>query len=404
MTNSSKNACPDRQTTTNHVNSATMKKSKVATHAPKIIDLFAGAGGLSLGAARAGFQVCAAVELDRFALETHTNNFPNCQHIDESVASLTGEKLLDRAGLKAGELDGLIGGPPCQGFSSMGRRSIEDARNTLFGHFFRLIAETKPAFFVAENVPGILDERYDEIREEAFAQLPENYLMLPPIEARANLYGAPTTRTRFFFFGYDPSRFQVDLKEEDFSPAQDTSFVRVKHALAGLPSTIYPTWITEESGWRKVGVLDSTDPFYHRTMNAIPNGIGNPLLIERYKEKELVSGCMGTRHSEEVIERFKKLAYGKADPVSKSTKLDPNGFCPTLRAGTGSDKGSYQAVRPVHYSVPRVITPREAARLQGFPDWFVFHRTKWHSFRQIGNSVSPIVSERILRTVYESLK
>ncbi|MFX7922723.1 DNA cytosine methyltransferase, partial [Acinetobacter baumannii] len=70
-------------------------------------------------------------------------------------------------------------------------------------------------------------------------------------------------------------------------------------------------------------------------------------------------------------------------------KLDKLGFCPTLRAGTGPERGSYQAVRPIHPTSPRVITPREASRLQGFPDWFQFHPTKWHSFRQIGNSVSP---------------
>jgi DNA (cytosine-5)-methyltransferase 1 len=87
----------------------------------------------------------------------------------------------------------------------------------------------------------------------------------------------------------------------------------------------------------------------------------------------------------------------------KAKKLSPTGFCPTLRAGTGSDKGSYQAVRPIHYATNRVITPREAARLQGFPDWFVFHRTKWHSFRQIGNSVSPLLAEQLLKVIFDKL-
>jgi len=80
-----------------------------------------------------------------------------------------------------------------------------------------------------------------------------------------------------------------------------------------------------------------------------------------------------------------------------------NGFCPTLRAGTGPEKGSYQAVRPLHPTENRVITPREAARLQGFPDWFQFSPTKWHSFRQIGNSVSPILSERIFAVIRKAL-
>ncbi|MCL0160516.1 DNA cytosine methyltransferase, partial [Klebsiella pneumoniae] len=88
------------------------------------------------------------------------------------------------------------------------------------------------------------------------------------------------------------------------------------------------------------------------------------------------------------------------DKISRSQRLDPNGFCPTLRAGTGSDKGSYQAVRPIHPTQARVIAPREAARFHGFPVWFRFHPTKWHRFRQIGNSVSPLVSEAMLLPIY----
>jgi DNA (cytosine-5)-methyltransferase 1 len=105
-----------------------------------------------------------------------------------------------------------------------------------------------------------------------------------------------------------------------------------------------------------------------------------------------------------VAKRYANVKQGASDKISKSKKLDPTGFCPTLRAGTGKDKGSYQAVRPIHPTKNRVITPREAARLQGFPDWFVFHKTKWHSFRQIGNSVSPIVAERLLNVIREKIK
>ncbi len=112
---------------------------------------------------------------------------------------------------------------------------------------------------------------------------------------------------------------------------------------------------------------------------------------------------MGTRHDASIIERYAALEPGERDEISKAVKLDANGFCPTLRAGTDITRGKYQAVRPIHHMKPRVITPREGARLQGFPDWFVFHKTKWHSFRQIGNSVSPLISEHLLTTVVEHL-
>lgn len=369
---------------------------------PKVIDLYAGAGGLSLGASRAGFTVSAAVEFDRFAIESHSNNFPFVTHLDSDVALLSGSVLLKRAGLKKGELDGLIGGPPCQGFSTMGKRRLDDTRNDLFGHFMRLVEETRPAFFLAENVPGILNEKYDDLRKKAFARLPKNYVTLNPITVKANLYGAPTTRTRIFFFGYDPSKMS-EITESDFKPDSTTGLTVVREALHGLPKDILSDWKVDTSqGWCRA-LIEKESAFLNKVTNAVPIGVGNNSALEIYMEKNIVSGCIGTIHSPEVEKRYAKLSYGEQDAISKSTKLNPMGFCPTLRAGTGSDKGSFQAVRPIHYLRPRVITPREAARLQGFPDWFLLHKTKWHSFRQIGNSVSPIVSEFLMKAVIRKL-
>jgi len=370
----------------------------------KIIDLFAGAGGLSLGAARAGFSISAAVELDNFAVETHRKNFPHSKHIQKDVSKLSGKELLTLAGLKAGELDGLVGGPPCQGFSTIGKRQVDDGRNDMFAQFFRLVRETSPAFFVAENVTGILNEQYDEIRANAIAVIQKKYKMLAPLKIKACEYGAPTIRTRVFFIGYDPKKFKSHLTHADFVPSSLIKPVYVKDALLGLPKKIDAGWQSEEQGWRKINISEHQKTiFFDRAMNSVPEFVGDPRLIDRYMEKNEVSGCMGTRHSEGVEIRYASLGYGEQDAISKSVRLNPFGFCPTLRAGTASDKGSFQAVRPIHYKSPRVITPREAARLQGFPDWFVFHSTKWHSFRQIGNSVSPLVAEAVLAAIYKKL-
>lgn len=370
----------------------------------QIIDLFAGAGGLSLGAARAGFDVKAAVELDNHAIHTHIRNFPNSTHIQQDISKLSGEDLLSLAGIRKGELDGLIGGPPCQGFSTMGKQQIDDNRNQLFNDFFRLVKEIEPIFFVAENVTGILNNKYDFIREDAFSLIRDKYIVLDPIKVKASEYGAPTIRTRIFFIGLHIKRFPKELNNSDFLPRSDSDSINVSHALTGLPTLIDPLWLTEEQGWQQIDIAKlPKNHFFDRVINSIPQNIGNNKLIERYIEKGLVSGCQGTRHSKEVEARYADLKFGEQDKISRSVKLNPLGFCPTLRAGTGSDKGSFQAVRPIHYEMPRVITPREAARLQGFPDWFVFHETKWHSFRQIGNSVSPIVAEEILRVIFEGL-
>ncbi|GGJ56384.1 cytosine-specific methyltransferase [Deinococcus roseus] len=344
----------------------------------------------------------AAVEIDPQAIQTHIKNFPNTTHITTSVAELTGSQLLSLSGLKPGELDGLIGGPPCQGFSTIGKRNVDDTRNNLFKDFFRLVAEARPQFFVAENVPGLLNEKFKGILEDALDYVREHYTLLEPIKVKASDYGAPTIRTRVFFIGYLKS-LDWNLSAEDFKPSPDVQPVKVKDALVGLPEEIEPLWLTEEDGLRKLKSKIPDTPFGLRVKGMIPKGVGHPEAIKKYTSQELVYGCQGTRHSALAIERYEKLSYGDIDPSTKSKKLDPDGFCITLRAGTASDKGSYQAVRPIHPKYPRVITPREGARLQGFPDWFVFHETKWHSFRQIGNSVSPIVSEFLLSKLNEVL-
>ncbi|CAB3858860.1 Modification methylase HaeIII [Achromobacter pulmonis] len=365
----------------------------------KVIDLFAGVGGLSLGAARAGFEVAAAVELDQIAIAQHALNFPNSKHLMEDVAALSGDRLAKLSDVRPGELCGLIGGPPCQGFSEIGLKGNDDPRNQLLGHFFRLVAEMRPAFFLAENVPGVTHSRNKTIVEEALSRVPDSYIMLPPMTVKANDYGAPTTRTRVFFFGFDPNRV-APLQAESFLPPVRHD-VRVSRALSGLP-VVRSDWQSEVQSWRAVNPLP--EGFYEdRIAGHIPAGVGNKEAIAVYAAEYRVSGCLGTLHTAETKRRFRSLLPGTTDPISRSVRLRMDGYCPTLRAGTGPERGSYQAIRPIHPSSPRVISPREGARLQGFPDWFQFHPTKWHAFRQIGNSVSPIVSEALLSSIFRAV-
>ncbi len=368
---------------------------------PKVIDLFAGVGGLSLGAIRAGFSLALAVEIDRHAVAAHSLNFPSSKHLVADISLLTSSRLLKSAKLSKDELDGLMGGPPCQGFSVIGRRNAVDLRNNLFVQFFKLVRDCQPRFFVVENVLGILNDRYEEIRKKAFRYVADNYALLEPIKFKASDFGAPTSRERVFFIGFHVNALRT-LSAIDFEVEKVQSPVTVGAALQGLPIKIYSGWLTEDQSWRPVAPLPSAK--YARQIQAnIPDGVGNYEALSRYLEQNLVSGCFGTRHAPEVQNRYKQLQPGEKDRISKSVRLKLDGLCPTLRAGTGPDRGSYQAVRPIHPTEPRVITPREAARLQGFPDWFRFAPSKWHSFRQIGNSVSPILSEAIFKVIFSNL-
>lgn len=364
---------------------------------PTVIDLFSGVGGISLGAARAGFSIAGAVDFNERVMKAHKRNFPNTRHLTADLSTCTGDGLL--SALNVSRPDGIVGGPPCQGFSCMGHRNISDNRNTLFGHFFRLISDIKPRFFLAENVTGILDPNYKSIVDAALEQVENDYHIIRGLEVCASDFGAPTSRRRVLFIG---------LLKEKCDAITDASIVRrksqavfVSEALEGLP-IIRSDWQTEEQGWRQVSHYADTS-FGRRLLNAVPEGVGCAEALQRLGDRREVSGCLGTVHRGDVKKRYANLKLGGKDMISKSVRLNPNGFCPTLRAGTGPELGSYQAVRPIHPTSPRVITPREAARLQGFPDWFRFDATKWHSFRMIGNSVSPILAERLLHMIIPTI-
>ena len=362
----------------------------------KIINLFSGAGGFSLGAKRASFDIAGSVEIDPQAISVYERNFPNTPFWKQDISAISATEILKKFNLQVGKIDGIIGGPPCQGFSHQGNNNPEDPRNQLFIDFFQIVKDAVPKFFLVENVPGILSKKNAQFIEQAQSKLEDKYNILDPMTLTATEFGVPTTRARVFFFGY--------LKDE-INPVDSTEFkaanaklVCVKDALKGLRRKIDPLWLTEEDGWKKIKKNVEGD-FGSKLYGQIPDGIGDPEAIIRLEGKSEVSGCLGTRHSEKVLKRYSKIKQGEIDQISKSRRLKSNGFCPTLTAGTDKDNGSYQAVRPLHPTQDRVITPREAARLQGFPDWFQFHPTKWHSFRQIGNSVSPILAEHILSVI-----
>ena len=367
----------------------------------KIINLFSGAGGFSLGAKRAGFDIVGSVEIDPHAISVYKRNFPSSLLWEKDISTISGTEMLQIFDLQIGEIDGIIGGPPCQGFSHMGQNNSEDPRNKLFIHFFEIVSEAGPKFFLAENVPGILSEKNAQFVEQALSKVEDKYKIFDPMKLVATKYGVPTTRKRVFFFGYLEDQMNA-VRNIEFIPT-NTKPVRVKDALEGLPEEINPHWLREEDGWREIEKVVKGH-FGSKLYGQIPTGVGDAEGITRLQEKNEVSGCLGTRHTKEVSNRYSKIKPGETDPISRSSRLTLDGFCPTLRAGTGSDKGSFQAVRPLHPTENRVITPREAARLQGFPDWFQFHPTKWHSFRQIGNSVSPILAEHILRIIKKHSK
>lgn len=349
---------------------------------PKVIDLFCGCSGFGLGATQAGFDVRLSVDIDATLTSSHARNFPAGKLLLNDLATMDGTNLSKVAG--GGSIDGIIGGPPCQGFSSIGRRDPTDARRELIFHYFRLISEIRPKFFIMENVRGLLFEANRPVLQAALNLVADTYTVLGPFILDAANFGAATNRPRVFIVGYDPTEMN-ELSVDDLSkPSKDTSTVR--DALGDLSLA------------KLIRESDGFDVWKHGSLQ--PQNWYQSLLRNA---EGLFTGHRKTPHRPEIAARFASIEAGKIDPVGRHPKLAWEGKCPTIRAGTGSDRGSYQAVRPLHPEEPRVITVREAARLQGFPDHFHFHPTVWHSFRMIGNSVSPLVAHHLLSQIWSRL-
>ncbi|GAA3680320.1 DNA cytosine methyltransferase [Yimella lutea] len=391
--------------------SVSIPSASVRLTRPVAVDLFAGAGGMSLGFEQAGFDVVAAVEYDPVHAATHAFNFPQCEVLCRDASKLSAADVLGAAerGFKRlhpgvpwpDQLDALIGGPPCQGFSSGGKREQDDERNDLLLHFVRLVEEIKPQTFCLENVAGLLETKFDAIREKAFRRLRAAGYALSGTDKPLNSlnFGVPQSRRRVIVLGAlgetAPAR-----------PAQSDGQVSVEEAFEGLPSpSAYVQLLTsDEVELRTADIArrSSIKSAYARTLAGIdplPGDKSRP----RLWDPSYLTGSRRTTHTEETVERFAATELGAVEPKSRLYRLPLDGPSRTLRAGTGSERGSHTSPRPIHPREDRVVTVREAARLHGYPDWFRFHTTNWHGHRQVGNSVPPPLARAAARALLASL-
>lgn len=377
-----------------------VKASDVAR--PKAMDLFAGAGGMTLGLEQAGFDVVAAVEYDPVHAATHEFNFSETKTICASVTDLSVEELCERAGVRKGDLDLVVGGPPCQGFSLMGKRALEDNRNRLVFDFHRLVVGTEARYFMMENVPGMKVGEQAGLLAELVERFRESEYECRPVElVTATDCGVPQERTRLFLVGSRRDQ-RLPAGYRQLTSATGISFPpcpNVADALFDLPEAEeYPELLERDWVLAKFG---EPSP-YAQAMRGIIRQEGD-YSHERIWDRDVLTSSMRTVHTEKSIRRFRNTAPGSVEPISRFLRLDPDGFCNTLRAGTDSKRGAYTSPRPIHPLTPRVLTVREAARLHSLPDWFRLHSTKWHGFRQVGNSVAPNVGRVVAESIIAAL-
>jgi DNA (cytosine-5)-methyltransferase 1 len=362
---------------------------------PLGIDLFAGAGGLSLGFEQAGFDVAAAIEIDPVHCATHEYNFPNSTTICASVVDMSGDEIRRRANLQGRDIDVVFGGPPCQGFSMIGKRTLDDPRNSLVFHFVRLIRELQPKFCVFENVKGLTLGLHSKFLNELIEELHKSSykVLLPYSVLNAADFGVPQDRRRLFLVAA-----RSDMKMPTY-PQPKRPTPTVWDAIGDLPNADDFDLLSYKDSVEVRWAAKSLYAKRLRYMETDPEDFSYP----RNFNRNILSSSLRTKHTEESKQRFLETIPGETEPISRFHKLNPTGICNTLRAGTDSARGAFTSPRPIHPFLPRVITVREAARIHSYPDWFRFHTTKWHGFRQIGNSVPPLLGRAVAAEIIKAL-
>lgn len=351
---------------------------------------------MSLGFEQAGFDIAAAVEIDPVHASVHKFNFPSCSVIPRSISDVTGEDIRELSEIGDKNVDVVFGGAPCQGFSLIGQRALDDPRNLLVREFVRIVEELNATYFVFENVKGLtvgkqrrfLSELIGEFEQVGY-EVQTNWKVLNAAE-----YGVPQHRQRLILMG---TRNWGKLPAYPSSTSQPPSCY---DAIGDLPDA---ERFGELSNTDEVRVTEWREPSkYARELRCLTNDcwhFGYPRIWDR----ELLTSSRRTAHTDISRRRFRETVPGLVEPISRFFKLAEDGICNTLRAGTDSARGAFTSPRPIHFEFDRCVTVREMARLHGFPDWFRFNTTKWHGARQIGNSVPPPLARAVAKQILLAL-
>ena len=332
-----------------------------------VLSLFAGAGGLDLGFSAAGFRTVGHVELEQWACDTLRANHPEAVVIGPPDHSgdvrEVSARLLRELRSELAEVDVIIGGPPCQPYSVAAaqrflrgddrfkRTGHADARRGgLFLEFYRLVAEVQPRAFLLENVPGLLELDGGEAISAMVQDLEElGYNVARPTILQAADFGVPQFRQRAFVMGAKDSLPSLPVGKHGAEGTLLQPRRGVAHALAGMPQDL---------------------------PNHVPRN-----------------------HAPASVARYRTLAFGQREQLGRVDRLDPLRPSKTVIAG-GSNGGGRSHLHPY---IARTLTVRECARLQTFPDDYVFSGSSARQFTQVGNAVPPLLGEHLARALRQAL-
>jgi DNA (cytosine-5)-methyltransferase 1 len=335
-----------------------------------VIDLFCGSGGLSYGFEQAGYNVLLGVDNDAKALETFKYNHKNSETLCCDIRDINSEDILKIIGKK--RIDVIVGGPPCQGMSLSGPRKFDDPRNDLYLSFLRLIEQIKPKAVIIENVPGLVSLFNGAIKDIIIKRMMKMGYNVTHDLLIASDYGVPQNRKRVFFVGILDSEMIYKF------PHKDRAVITTEMAISDLKPLINELGTNDESEY-----YTKIQNQYQKKMRAKTTAVKNHI---------------AANHSD----RIKKII--SMVPDGGNYKDLPKEYISTRKFNVAWTRFSSKKPSPTidtghrhhfHYKYNRVPTVRECARLQSFPDNFVFSGSKTQQFRQVGNAVPPILAEKL---------
>jgi DNA (cytosine-5)-methyltransferase 1 len=340
----------------------------------RVLDLFCGCGGLSLGFQEAGFDIKYGIDNSINALESFELNHKNAKGVNANLSTAVVKDLINSNGIK--NIDLIIGGPPCQGYSIAGKRIINDERNKMYKTFLEFVKELLPTSFLMENVPNILSMGNGIIKSTIIDDFSKIGYQVKYDKLLAADYGVPQNRRRAFFFGTKGNNNFIFPKKIQSMP------VVSKDAISDLPD------FELDNG--------SEYPFdakssYQKQMRKKSKGIYNHQLTEHHKRTiDTISLVPDGGNYKDLPDRLKNsrrvnIAWTRLNSKKPSFTID-----------TGHR-------HHFHYKYNRVPTVRESARLQSFPDNFIFSGSKTNQYVQVGNAVPPLMARKIAEAIKEYL-
>lgn len=340
-----------------------------------VIDIFCGCGGLSKGFELAGYNILLGIDNDQSALDTFKYNHPQAQTIKADLSTFNATRITEYINKK---IDVIVGGPPCQGMSLAGLKNYEDPRNKLYLSYLNLINFLKPKAIIIENVPGLVTLYKGRIKDDIISSLTKmGYKVTYKILCSSD-YGVPQKRRRVFF---------VALKNNVFKfPISSSKLITCEMAISDLPS------LEDNLGVKENIYQCKPKNFYQKMMRENSQKVFNHLGTNHSdRVKSIISLIPDGGNYKCLPEKYKKEVNFK----SAWSRFSSNKPAPTIDTGHRHH---------FHYKFNRVPTVRECARLQSFPDDFIFIGTKTQQLRQVGNAVPPLMAKSLAEKLLEYLE